>query len=165
MRSLKEESGESINLAIEDDGSIVFVSQIESHHSIRAFHRPGSRGAIHASGVGKAMLSTLTADEVRRVLHKTGLEKFTDKTLVEPDKLFSELETTLTRGWAIYDEERTPGMRCIASPIFNEHGEAFAGLSVSSPLVRFSNERLGELGPMLKRASEEITKSIGGHAP
>ncbi len=68
-------------------------------------------------------------------------------------------------GWAIDDEERTPGMRCIAAPIYNEHGEAFARLSVSGPTVRVSDERVGELGPMVKRAAEEITKSIGGHAP
>ncbi len=165
MRQLLEECGESVNLAIEDGGSIVFVSQIESHHVIRAFHRPGSRGAIHASGVGKALLSTLPGEEVRRVLHKTGLEKFTAKTLVEPDKLFAELEITRARGWAIDDEERTPGMRCIAAPIYNEHGEAFAGLSVSGPTVRVSDERVGELGPMVKRAAEQITKSIGGHMP
>jgi IclR family acetate operon transcriptional repressor len=165
MRKLMDECGESVNLAIEDDGSIVFISQIESHHSIRAFHRPGSRGAVHASGVGKALLSTLSSVEVRRVLHKTGLEKFTDKTLVDPDKLFTELEATRMRGWAIDDEERTPGMRCIAAPIYNEHGEAFAGLSVSGPIVRISDERIGELGPMVKRAAEEITQSIGGHPP
>ena len=164
MRALMEDCGESVNLAIEDNGSIVFVSQMESHNPIRAFHRPGSRGAIHASGVGKALLSTLTDDEVRRILHKTGLERFTAKTLAEPDKLFAELEVIRARGWAIDDEERTPGMRCIAAPIYNEYGEAFAGLSVSGPTVRVTDERLGEIGPKVKRAAEAITKSIGGHA-
>lgn len=165
MRQLQQSTGESINLGIEDEDGIVFISQIESHQTLRAFHRPGSRGAIHASGIGKALLSTFTDDEVKRVLHKTGLEAFTDKTLIEPDRLFAELEATRTRGWAIDDEERTPGMRCIAAPIYNEHGEAFAGLSISGPTVRVSDERIGELGPMVKRAAEEITKSIGGHAP
>lgn len=165
MRELQQATGESVNLGIEDEDGIVFISQIESHQTLRAFHRPGSRGAIHASGIGKALLSTFTDDEVKRVLHKTGLEAFTDKTLVVPDRLFAELEVTRTRGWAIDDEERTPGMRCIAAPIYNEHGEAFAGLSISGPTVRVSDERIGELGPMVKRAAEEITKSIGGHAP
>ncbi len=165
MRRLMEDCGESVNLAIEDDSSIVFISQIESHHAIRAFHRPGSRGAIHASGAGKALLATRTEDAVRAVLHKTGLETFTDKTLNSPEKLFAELAETRNRGWAIDDEERTPGMRCVAAPIFNEYGEAIAGLSVSGPTVRIPDERLGELGPAVKRAAEEITRSIGGHAP
>lgn len=165
MRELMEECGESVNLAIEDNGTIVFISQIESHHAIRAFHRPGTRGMIHASGVGKALLSTLEDEEVRRVLHKTGLEKFTDKTLVEPEKLFAELAAIRQRGWAVDDEERHPGMRCVAAPIYNEHGEACAGISVSGPTVRFSDERLGELGPKVKRTAAAITKSIGGRGP
>jgi len=165
MRSLLEASGETVNLGIEEKGSIVFISQMECHHALRAFHRPGSRGAIHASGIGKALLSTFTAGEVKRILHKTGLEKFTEKTLVEPERLFAELAAARARGWAIDDEELTPGMRCIAAPIYNEHGEAFAGLSVSGPAVRITDERIGELGPMVRRAGEDITISIGGRAP
>ena len=165
MRELMEECGETVNLAIEDGGSIVFISQAESHHAIRAFHRPGSRGAIHASGVGKALLTALPADKVRRILHKTGMEQFTPRTLVDPDKLFKELKEARTRGWTIDNEERTTGMRCIAAPIYNEHGEAFAGVSISGPTVRMTDERLGELGPKVRRAAEAITKSIGGRLP
>lgn len=165
MRELMLECGETVNLGIEEKGGVVFISQVESHHAIRAFHRPGSRGAIHASGVGKALLTAMPEEEVRSILHKTGLQKFTDKTLVEPGKLFAELKTSRERGWAVDDEERTEGMRCVAAPIYNEFGEAFAGLSVSGPTVRMSDERLGELGPKVRRAAEAITKSIGGRLP
>lgn len=165
MRELMEECGETVNLAIEDEGSIVFISQAESHHAIRAFHRPGSRGAIHASGVGKALLAALPDDKVRRILHKTGLDEFTPQTLTEPDRLFEELNASRERGWTIDDEERTTGMRCVAAAIYNEHGEAFAGLSISGPTVRMTDERLGELGPKVRRAAQDITSSIGGRAP
>lgn len=165
MRELMETYGESVNLSIEDKGDIVFISQIESHNAIRAFHRPGSRGAMHASSAGKALLAARPNEAVRKLLHKIGLEKFTDKTLVEPERLFEELDAIRIRGWAIDDEERTPGMRCVAAAIFNEYGEAIACLSISGPTVRMPDERLGELGPIVKRATEEITKSIGGHAP
>lgn len=165
MRELLEECGETVNLAIEDEGSVVFISQMESHHTIRAFHRPGSRGAIHASGVGKALLSALPDDKVKRILHKTGLEQFTPKTLVSPEQLFGELREARTRGWSVDDEERTTGMRCVAAPIYNEFGEAVAGVSISGPCVRLTDERLGELGPKVRRAAEAITKSIGGRVP
>lgn len=165
MRELMEECGETVNLAIEDEGSIVFISQAESHLAIRAFHRPGSRGAIHASGVGKALLAALPDDKVRRILHKTGLEEFTPKTLTDPDSLFEELKASRERGWTVDNEERTTGMRCVAAAIYNEHGEAFAGVSISGPTVRMTDERLGELGPKVRRAARDITKSIGGRAP
>ena len=55
LKQLMEESGETANIAIEDDGDVVFISQAESHAPMRAFFRPGRRGPIHASGIGKAM--------------------------------------------------------------------------------------------------------------
>lgn len=165
MHELMERTGETVNLGIEDDGEVVFISQVESHGALRAFFRAGSRGAIHASGVGKALLAQLTETRVREILHKRGLAKFTDHTLVAPAELFRELSEIRRRGWAIDNEERTLGMRCVATPIFNEYAEAIAGISVSGPAVRITPERTAEFGPLVKRAAEEITASIGGRVP
>ena len=165
MHDLMEASGETVNLAIADEGEVVFISQVETHEAIRAFFRPGSRGPMHASGIGKALLAELSEQKLKAQLEAKGLAGFTGNTIVDTARLASELETTRKRGWALDDEERTLGMRCIAAPIYNEYGEAIAGISVSGPSVRIPDERIGELGPQVKRAAEKITKSIGGRAP
>ena len=165
MHELMERSGETVNLGIEDGGEVVFISQVESHGALRAFFRAGSRGAIHASGVGKALLAQFTETRVREILHKRGLAKFTDHTLVAPADLSRELAEIRQRGWAIDNEERTLGMRCVATAIFNEYAEPIAGISVSGPAVRITPERTAEFGPLVKRAAEEITASIGGRVP
>lgn len=165
MRRLMQETGESVNLAIEDDGAVVYISQVESHSPIRSFHRPGSRGAIHASGVGKAFLAAMSDEAVGRLLHKSGLQKFTDQTITEPKRLFRELAEVRSHGWAVDDEERNIGMRCVAAVIYDEHAEVIAALSLSGPTSRITRERLGELGPTVKRAAAEITASIGGRMP
>jgi IclR family acetate operon transcriptional repressor len=165
MHELMERTGETVNLGIEDGGEVVFISQVESHGALRAFFRAGSRAAIHASGVGKALLAEMSEARVREILYKRGLAKFTDSTLVAPADLFQELAVINRRGWAVDDEERNLGMRCVAAAIFNEYGEAIAGVSVSGPTVRITPERALELGPQVKRAADEVTASIGGHAP
>src|SRR5664280_350109 len=43
MRGLMEESGETVNLAIEDQGQMVYLAQVECRQMLRAFARPGSR--------------------------------------------------------------------------------------------------------------------------
>jgi IclR family acetate operon transcriptional repressor len=165
MHDLMEETGETVNLGIEDGGEVVFISQVESHGALRAFFRAGSRAPIHASGVGKTLLAEMPEARVRDILYRRGLAKFTERTLIAPAALFQELAEARRRGWAVDDEERNPGMRCVAAPIFNEYGEAIAGVSISGPTVRMTAERVAELGPLVKRAAEEITNSIGGHAP
>jgi IclR family acetate operon transcriptional repressor len=57
MHALMAETGETANLAIADGGQVIFISQVETHEPIRAFFRPGTRGPIHASGIGKALLA------------------------------------------------------------------------------------------------------------
>lgn len=165
MRGLAEATGESVNVAVEDEGSIVYISQIESHHPIRAFQRPGSRSSMHASGIGKALLAARPDEEVRAILQRTGMPRFTPRTLDDPARLFADLAGIRKRGWAIDDEERQPGMRCVAAPIYNEYGEAIAGISITGPSVRMTDERLGEFGPLVKRAAAEMTRSNGGRDP
>jgi IclR family acetate operon transcriptional repressor len=165
MRELMEQTGETVNLGIEDDGEVVFLSQVESHNTLRAFFRAGSRSLMHASGVGKALLAGFSETRVRQILYAKGLQRFTDKTLVDPNALFAELSESRKRGWAVDDEERTLGMRCVAAPIYNELGETIAAVSMSGPVVRITSERLGEFGPIVMRAADQITSSIGGVAP
>jgi IclR family acetate operon transcriptional repressor len=165
MRGLMEQTGETVNLGIEDQGEVVFISQVESDDTLRAFYRAGTRGALHASGVGKALMAEFPAERVRQILFRTGLKRFTGKTLVDPTQLLEQLAESRRRGWAIDDEERTEGIRCLAAPIFNEFSEAIAAVSISGPTVRMTLERLGEYGPLVRRTADAITSSIGGIQP
>lgn len=165
MRRLMEETGETANLAIADAGDVVFISQVETHNPIRAFYRPGSRSAMHSSGIGKALLANLPAEDVERIIRSRGLERHTDRTRATPEALFADLETTRRRGWSLDNEERYDGMRCVAATIFNAYGKAVAGISVSGPTVRFPDEALDEIGAKVCRAAAEVTRLIGGSPP
>ena len=102
-------------------------------------------------------------DEVARIVREQGLPAFTARTITDPGRLAEELAAIRARGWAVDDEERTEGMRCIAAPIFNEFREATAGVSISGPLARMS--RAGpDLGERVRAAADRITLAIGGTA-
>lgn len=165
MQRIMAETGETANLAIIDRGEVIFVSQVETHEPIRAFFRPGTRGPVHASGIGKALLAYLPGAQAENVLKKRSLDAFTDKTIVSREALSAELEMIRARGFAIDDEERTQGMRCIAAPIFNQFGEAVAGVSLSGPAFRVTPGRDDEHGSVVRKAAEDITRAIGGIPP
>lgn len=165
MRDLMAETGETANLAIADGAQVVFLSQVETHEPIRAFFRPGTRGPIHASGIGKALLAYAAPDRIERLVHEAGLPAFTAQTIIDRAALMEALAAIRTQGWAMDDEERTDGMRCIAAPIFNEFREAIAGVSISGPTVRVARDRAAALGTQVRGAADRITRAIGGDAP
>ena len=165
MQELMERTGETANLGVAEDDCVVFVSQVETHQAIRAFFRPGTRSPFHASGIGKAILAHLSAERVAAIIRRAGLERYTEKTLGDAGALAGELDGVRMRRWSVDDEERHPGMRCIAAAIFNEFGEPVGGVSVSGPTVRVTREKAGGWGPLVRDAAREVTAMIGGRAP
>jgi IclR family acetate operon transcriptional repressor len=165
MQELARDTGETANLGVAEDDSVVFVSQVETHQAIRAFFRPGQRTPFHASGIGKAMLAYFPADRIGQIVGRTALEAFTAKTLSSAKSLNANLAEIRKRGWSLDDEERYPGMRCIAAAIFNEHGEPVAGISVSGPAMRLAPGRDAEIAARVCRAAAAVTEMIGGQAP
>lgn len=161
MWALMQETGETSNLGVEKDGHVLFVSQVETHETIRAFFPPGSLSPLHASGIGKALLSTFAPSRVDRLFKGKDLERFTDKTVGSLGQLRQEIEATAARGYAIDDEERTTGMRCVAAPILNVHGEAVAGISVSGPTHRVTDERVREIGELVRGSAATVSRLLG----
>jgi IclR family acetate operon transcriptional repressor len=162
LKQLMEECGETANVAIEEGGDVVFISQVESPAPLRAFFRPGRRGPIHASGIGKAILSTWPDSRIEALLAGRRLEHFTDKTRDTLPVLLDDISGIRKRGWSIDDEEHTLGMRCVAAPVFDEYGEAIAGISVSGPAVRLPDSKIEAVGPIVQAAAEALTEAMGG---
>ena len=161
LRRLMEATGETANLGIARDTHVLFVSQVESHASIRAFFPPGTLSPMHASGIGKALLAQITDDRLSRHIATAPLDRFTVRTLTDPAELRADLQETRARGYAIDDEEKTEGMRCIAAPVFDWQGEAVAGLSVSGPVSRVSLPQTQRLADAVLRAAADLSAALG----
>ncbi len=165
MRRLMQATNETANLGIENRDQVLFVSQVETHQTIRAFFPPGTLSAMHASGIGKALLAEYRPDQAAGILERRGLERFTDQTITDPEAMADELARTRKRGYSFDDEERTTGMRCIAAAVFDPFGSPIAGLSVSGPSFRLPINATQELGALVKQAAAELSAAIGGRAP
>jgi IclR family acetate operon transcriptional repressor len=162
MDALMRETGETANLGVEVRGEVLFLAQVETHEAIRAFFPPGTKGPMHSSGIGKALLAWYPEDRVQDIIARQGLEKFTSLTITSDTSLLRDLARTRERGFAIDDQERAEGMRCIAAPIFNAHCEPVAGLSVSGPAFRLSLSDTARIGKLVRAAADRVTEATGG---
>ncbi|QIE43277.1 IclR family transcriptional regulator (plasmid) [Rhodobacteraceae bacterium SC52] len=162
LRGLMENTGETANLGVETDGRVLFVSQVETHASIRAFFPPGTLSPMHASGIGKALLANMPEDRLGKVLSAHPLERFTASTLTARDDLIADLAEIRERGFSIDAEERNEGMCCVAACVFDLHGDPVAGLSVSGPTSRIKPNDTVRLGAEVCAAAQTLTAALGG---
>lgn len=165
MDALMRDTGETANLGIEAGDEVLFLSQVETHEAIRAFFPPGTKAPMHVSGIGKALLAWYSEMRVQRILQSRGMERFTALTHTTEAALRDDLARTKERGYAIDDQERATGMRCVAAPIFNSHGEPVAGLSVSGPAFRIALTDAERIGALVRAAADQVTEATGGQQP
>jgi IclR family acetate operon transcriptional repressor len=162
LRRLMEQTGETANLGIAREGQVLFVSQVETHATIRAFFPPGTMSPMHASGIGKALLAHMPDDDRDRLLDGQELTQFTQFTCADRPALEADLAQIKARGYSIDAEEKNLGMRCIAAPIFDVYGETVAGISVSGPTSRVRVALTADIATHVKAAAKALTHALGG---
>jgi IclR family acetate operon transcriptional repressor len=165
MRRLMEQSGETANLAILDGTEAVFIDQVQCRETMRTIVRLGSRVPLHASGVGKALFAALPDEQIEAILKVKGLPRISENTITAPETMWASLRVIRQRGYSFDDEEHLVGTRCVASPIYDEHGEALGAISIAGPVSRLPDTRVRQLGTMVAHVAEDITSKVGGKWP
>ena len=165
LRKLRDLTRETANLAVVDDEFIIVLTRMESREIMRSLTQVGGRVAMVTSGVGKAVLATYSDEDVGAVIRHHGMPRLTEKSIVRPSDLFKELATIRKQGFAIDDEEACMGLRCIAAVVYNDCAEPLAAISVSGMTSRLTDDRLPEIGRIVRDVAGELTVALGGVMP
>lgn len=140
LQDLYERTHETVHLGVRDDsaiGEVVYVAKIGGHRQARAPSRTGGRMPMHCTALGKVLLASGGADLQATVLGRP-LERRTAHTIVAPGLLQRQLDRVLETGVAYEREESTPGLLCVAAPVFEPDGRTpIAAISVTGPVGRF----------------------------
>ncbi|HUQ79201.1 MAG TPA: IclR family transcriptional regulator [Patescibacteria group bacterium] len=160
---LRDETGESVQLAVLSGENIVYVERVFSTNAVAYMRsRIGAVLPAYCTGLGKALLAFEPPAVVREILERVTFEPLTTTTITSAERFRAELETTRLRGYAVDDQEREYGVRCIAAPLFDHSGEVVAALSVSVPAERLALPiETSALVEVVLRTSRAISRSLG----
>ncbi len=161
LQVLTKITGETSNLVICQSDEIVYIDQAMSSHLVRMFTEIGRRAPLYCTAAGKAILSSWPKEQFETYLQRIVLEPLTPHTLTTRDELRSEIEQTRQRGFAVDNEERELGVRCVAAPILAHGGQCIAALSVSGPATRITVERLNDIGLSVREAADACSTQVG----
>ena len=156
------ETRESVNLAVRDGDSMVYLDIARSNHSmLQLFTRPGARVPLYATGVGKLFLSTMQESELDAYLERSNITPFTPYTLVEKDKIVNDLERIRSQGYSVDNEEMEEGVRCVAALIFDHQGKPAAAVSITGAAMRVTPDRIKRFGNLVNSCAAAISGQLG----
>jgi DNA-binding IclR family transcriptional regulator len=162
MERLVASCKETVNLGILDAGEVVVINTVESPQAVRMSSKIGNRRHLHATALGKVLLSGMRDKEIQRLVKLKGLPKVTDETLTTKTGLAAELQKVRQQGWALDNQENEMEGRCIGAPITGPGNRIVAALSISGPVFRMDMARARSLVGDLKSACEEVSKAVRG---
>lgn len=155
--------GETVNVAILDRTSAMNVLQEYGTAAVGSRNWIGQRTPLHATSSGKVLLAH--ADQsLRKAVLAEPLERYTEQTVTDRERLGRELDQAVARGWAGTNEELEVGLTAIAAPIRNGAGRVVAAISVSGPSYRLTPESFDDVAPRLIAGADEISTRLG-HYP
>lgn len=154
---------ETVHVAVRDGADVVYVAKADSTHSVRMVSTLGGRLPAHLTAVGKTLLAALPDAELAR-LYPPGrdLATMTPASLRTPAALRRELARVRERGLAFDRCESNPDVNCVAAAVRDHRGATVAALSVSVPILRWSDEREAELADLVRAGAARLSARLGG---
>lgn len=159
IQRLVDSTQESVNLGLLDGDHAIVIQRIESPQPLRFSRDVGTRVELHATSMGKALLAF--NDELLDQLNSgETLLQLTSRTHTTWTSLLKDLDRIRRLGWSVDDEESMLGVRCVGAPVLDGNGQARAAVAVQAPAVRMPDKRLGQLGPKVRRAADDLGRLL-----
>jgi DNA-binding IclR family transcriptional regulator len=156
--ALAEETGEMVNLLVEEHGKGIYLHRATGEKAVNVDAQIGTRVHLHNTALGKAILAHLPKSRVEAILDRHGMPRTTERTIDDREMLLERLDVVRERGIALDEEERLPGLQCLAVPVLDETGTPEGALSISAPTRRMAENPLDSEYPNLLKDAANIIK-------
>jgi len=158
MKEIHQQTGQTINLMMLVGAKGYYAAVLRSPE-YTCMNRIGEQEHLYATALGKAILSNLPPARVKEILQADPPIALVDKTIVDSQALYEELESTRKRGFAIDDEESRVNARCISAPIFNCEG-VLGAISISGNASQISIRKLFEYSSLITKTAKDLSKRL-----
>jgi IclR family KDG regulon transcriptional repressor len=155
MKQLASTTGEHIYLAIPYGSQALYLEAASPAHLTYERSLSGETAPLYCTGIGKVMLAHIPEENLYRHLPES-LIAYTEHTITDREALKKELQIIRQQGYSVDNMEHEFGIMCVGVPVLDERGLPLAGISISGPSLRFSQEKLPEYARMLRQLLEKL---------
>ena len=159
MEELMEKTRASVFVGSLNLNRVIVLDIVEARQDLKITAPVGTTMSLFAGAVGKVFLASMAAEDSERIIASEGLPRFTQNTIVEPDRYFQELQKVKDQGYALDDEEYILGVRAASAPI-TSLGYLKSALWVVGFKAGLDDERMMTVALETKNAAKKISERI-----
>jgi len=153
---------ETITLSVLDGTSVVYIACRNGNRPLGVTFRIGMRLPAPFTATGKAILSTMPDEDVRRKLKGPWPKTLTPLGTPNLAMFVKNLAEIRERGYSVDDNEIREGMHCLGAPVFDSSSKhAVAGVAVSMLSLDVTPESQEEAGHAIRRLADRLSERLG----
>jgi DNA-binding IclR family transcriptional regulator len=161
MERIRERLGETVFLFVRRGDDAVCIERLEGVRVQSPALRVGDTLPLHAGAGPRALLAWEPREEWEAYVRGRKLEALTERTPATRRSLFRELEQTVVCGYAVGDEDATPGIATLAMPVFDYTNRVRAALAVGGIKSLVLGDDRDEILLLLGVGAREISTALG----
>lgn len=161
LEDLSADTDETVFLAVENSGDIVYLDRVEENSSITTSAGLGMRRPMYCTGLGKALLATYPPSKVEEIWGKGDHPVFTRNTIRRYDELVQALDQTRQQGYAIDNREMEDEIFCVAAPVYGRSDKAVGAISIAGIYLKMHPKKTELFGKKIVDTALAISKRLG----
>jgi DNA-binding IclR family transcriptional regulator len=129
--------------------------------NIHLFVETGKEMPFNCAASAKVLLAYRHPKEIKAIINKKNLHRYTSKTIIDPEELEKNLIEIKRRGFAFCDEELEEGVKAISAPVKNINEEVIASITVTGLSKRISKNNMEKHTTILMNSSQKLSEMLG----
>ena len=160
LNRLRDATGETAVLSVADQASALVIASADSANPVCISVKPGNRVPVHSSAQGRIVLAWCDAATQKKLL-KPKLQRFTDKSSVDPQEVFERLARIRERLYEDANGEMIEGVNVLAAPIFSAGDELVGVIGIIGAARDVPSPPTSKLLKAVQGTAADISSRLG----
>ncbi len=140
LMELRRETGERVDFSLRDDLRLVYALRLQSKREFYFSALIGNSIPLYCTAGGRAVLSRLPDGEVRDVLERSTLTRYSLRTISEPSEILEKVAEARASGFALAVEEVVQGEIALGVAIMGPAGSPIGAIHIAGSLSEWDAE-------------------------
>jgi DNA-binding IclR family transcriptional regulator len=151
-------------LCVRRDNRAICLERINGRNAFTLALEAGGSLPLHVGAAPRVLLAYDSEPEIRRHLQSNvPLQRFTARTLIDPDAVLEDLAESRARGWTLSDEDVTDAVSALGAPVFGfgDTERPVAAVSVAGLRPHVMGAEHDRIVDVLLDTASSISEALG----
>jgi DNA-binding IclR family transcriptional regulator len=160
LEGLTSRFDETTYLAVRQGRRVIFRDKVDCAQPIRYVVELDEPFPLTTGAAGRAILSCLPGSEIDDILAR-GLTAYTPDSITDADQYRGQLARDRELGYSFSKSGWVTRGGGVAGPFFDASGECRGAITLSAPIDRLPDGRVGDIGPAVREAAQSLSRRLG----